>query len=154
MPCVPIYIHEPAVICPYIINPLFSNSRKYSQFAHFGTRFELAMRTRGAHSCVLNTATGLPLCTRSVSSISISFRVFTIASKDSQFLAALPVPPYTMRCAGSFATSGSRLFMSKRRGASVCHDFAFNLVPLGALISLMNGSMQRWVKKFATCGKD
>ena len=33
-----------------------------------GTRFELAISTRGAHSCVRNTPTGLPDCTSSVSS--------------------------------------------------------------------------------------
>jgi hypothetical protein len=51
------------------------------------------MRTRGASACVLKTATGLPDWTMSVSSFSSFLRAATMARKDSQFLAALPVPP-------------------------------------------------------------
>ena len=51
------------------------------------------MSTRGAHSCVRNTPTGLPDCTSSVSSGSSSSRVRTIASYASHVRAALPVPP-------------------------------------------------------------
>ena len=39
---------------------ILSSSRKCSQVAHAGTRFELAISTRGASSCVRNTPTGLP----------------------------------------------------------------------------------------------
>ena len=47
-----------------------SSRRNSSHVAHSGTRFELAISTRGAHSCVRNTPTGLPDCTSSVSSSS------------------------------------------------------------------------------------
>ena len=40
--------------------PRSSSRRNSSQFAQSGTRLELAMRTRGAHSWVRNTPTGLP----------------------------------------------------------------------------------------------
>ena len=48
--------------------PRRSSSRKTSQVAHLPTRFELAMRTRGAHGWVRTTPTGLPDWTSSVSS--------------------------------------------------------------------------------------
>ena len=51
------------------------------------------MSTRGAHSWVRNTPTGLPDCTSSVSSASSVVSVRTIASYASQLRAARPVPP-------------------------------------------------------------
>ncbi len=52
MPCkipwVAIYIHEPAVICPYMVRPKRSNSRNFSHVAQWGTNMELLMSTRGA----------------------------------------------------------------------------------------------------------
>ena len=93
MPCEPMYIHEPAVICPYIISPLRSSSVKWSQFAQCGTRFELAMSTRGASTCVRKTPTGLPDCTSSVSSSPSDLSAATIRSKSSQVRAARPMPP-------------------------------------------------------------
>ena len=51
------------------------------------------MSTRGAHSCVRMTPTGLPLCTSRVSSLSSVVRARTIASYASHERAALPVPP-------------------------------------------------------------
>ena len=51
------------------------------------------MSTRGAHSCVRNTPTGLPDCTSIVSSSASPRRVRTMASKASQLRAARPVPP-------------------------------------------------------------
>ena len=58
-----------------------------------GTRFEFAMSTRGAHSCVRMTPTGRPDCTSSVSSSPRVVSVRVIASKLAQSRAALPVPP-------------------------------------------------------------
>ena len=51
------------------------------------------MSTRGAHSWVRSTPTGLPDCTSSVSSSARSRSVRTIASKAAQLRAALPEPP-------------------------------------------------------------
>src|SRR5438093_225534 len=51
-----------------MVRPARSSSRNFSQVAHFGTRFELAIRTRGASRWVRSTPTGFPLCTSSVSS--------------------------------------------------------------------------------------
>ena len=48
--------------------PSSSSRRNSSQLAQSGTRFELAISTRGAHSWVRKTPTGLPDCTSSVSS--------------------------------------------------------------------------------------
>ncbi len=51
------------------------------------------MSTRGASAWVLNTPTGLPDWTSSVSSSSSSRSVSTIRSKQAQLRAALPMPP-------------------------------------------------------------
>ena len=56
-----------------------SRRRNSSQVAHCGTRLELAMSTRGAHSWVRNTPTGLPDWTSRVSSSSRSCSVAMIA---------------------------------------------------------------------------
>src|SRR6267143_1250432 len=90
------------------------------------------MSTRGASGWVVNTPTGLPDCTSSVSSSSSSRNVRQIASNDAQFRAALPVPPYTTRSAGRSATSGSRLFMSMRSAASCCQPLQESVAPRGA----------------------
>ena len=57
------------------------------------SRFELAMRTRGAHSFVRRTPTGFPLWTRRVSSSPSRRSSRTIASNAAQDRAAHPVPP-------------------------------------------------------------
>jgi hypothetical protein len=54
---------------------------------------ELAISTRGASACVLNTPTGLPDWTSRVSSSSSRSSVSTILSKLSQSRAARPMPP-------------------------------------------------------------
>ena len=51
------------------------------------------MSTRGAHSLVRNTPTGLPDCTSIVSSSSRSRSVAQIASNAAHDRAARPVPP-------------------------------------------------------------
>ena len=51
------------------------------------------MSTRGAHSCVRSTPTGLPDCTSIVSSSARVVRVRTMASNERQSRAARPVPP-------------------------------------------------------------
>jgi hypothetical protein len=51
------------------------------------------MSTRGACSKVRKTATGLPLCTISVSSSASRRSVRSIASSDAWSRAALPLPP-------------------------------------------------------------
>jgi hypothetical protein len=51
------------------------------------------MTTRGAAACVRSTATGLPLCTTSVSSCSSARSAVTIASNAAQLRTARPVPP-------------------------------------------------------------
>src|SRR3954465_215480 len=50
-----------------MVRPAASSRRNSSQFAQSGTRFELAISTRGAHSWVRSTPTGRPGCTSSVS---------------------------------------------------------------------------------------
>ena len=116
--------------------PLASSSLKCSQLAQCGTKFELAINTRGASLWVLNTPTGLPDCTKRVSSSSSFLSVSTILSKHSQSRAARPIPPYTTSSLGFSATSGSRLFINMRNGASVNQLFVFKVVPLGARISM------------------
>src|SRR6476646_7118723 len=114
-----------------MIRPISSSLRNSSQLAQSPTRLELAISTRGAHSWVRITPTGLPDCTSSVSSSSRSRRLARIASYAGQVRAALPVPPYTTRSSGRSATSGSRLFCSMRSGASVCQLRAVRVVPRG-----------------------
>src|ERR1035437_9223372 len=115
-----------------MVRPARSSSRKVSQLAHLPTRFELAIRTRGAHSCVRKTPTGLPDWTSSVSSFSRTRSSRTMASKASQERAARPVPPYTTRSSGRSATSGSRLFISIRRAASWAQPLQLRSGPRGA----------------------
>ena len=43
-----------------MVSPSASSRRNSSQVAHCGTSSELAISTRGAHSCVRITPTGLP----------------------------------------------------------------------------------------------
>ena len=76
-----------------MVSPAASRRRNSSQLAHWGTRLELAMSTRGAHSWVRNTPTGLPDWTSRVSSPSRSRSEPTMASKASQLRAARPEPP-------------------------------------------------------------
>jgi hypothetical protein len=90
------------------------------------------MSTRGAHSWVRSTPTGLPDWTSRVSSDSRSCRVRTIASKAPQLRAARPEPPYTMSWSGCSATSGSRLFISIRMAASCGHPLQDRVLPRGA----------------------
>ena len=47
-------------------------------------------------------------------------------------VAAFPRPPYTIKCSGSSATSGSRLLRRQRSAASWSHPFVFSEVPVGA----------------------
>jgi hypothetical protein len=73
--------------------PAASSSRNVSHVAHCGTRFELAISTRGACSCVSKTATGLPDWT---SSVSVSPSVVSsrlIVARLVLSRAALPIPP-------------------------------------------------------------
>src|SRR5271165_2446604 len=56
-------------------------------------------------------------------------------SNAGQSRAARPMPPYTTSSPGRSATSGSRLFMSMRSGASVSQLFALSAVPRGARIT-------------------
>ena len=62
-----------------MVRPSASSRRNSAQVAHSGTSSELAMSTRGAHSWVRNTPTGLPDWTSSVSSDSRSRSVATMA---------------------------------------------------------------------------
>src|SRR5438876_2301365 len=96
-----------------MMRPFRSSSRNTSHVAQRPTRFALAIRTRGASGCVVNTPTGFPDCTNSVSSSSSADSVRHTASNDAQSRTALPVPPYTMSSSGRSATSGSRLFRSE-----------------------------------------
>src|SRR3989442_4184065 len=123
---------DPAVIWPYMISPRRSRSRNTSHVAKRPTRLAFAISTRGASACVVNTPTGLPDCTSSVSSSSSTRSVRQIASNEAQFRAALPVPPYTTRSSGRSATSGSRLFINIRRAASWTHPLQDFAVPRGA----------------------
>src|SRR3989449_5500871 len=101
-----------------MVRPSASSSQNFSQVAHAGTSIALLMSTRGAHSCVRKIPTGLPDWMSRVSSDSKACRLRTMASKQAQLRAALPVPPYTISSSGFSATSGSRLFMSIRNAAS------------------------------------
>ena len=76
-----------------MVSPSASRRRNSSQFAHSPTRLELAINTRGAHSLVRKTPTGLPDWTSSDSSSARSRSVLTIASNASHERAARPVPP-------------------------------------------------------------
>src|SRR6185436_4878894 len=116
------------------MSPFFSSSRKCSHVVHLPTRFEFAIKTRGASRCVRTIPTGLPDCTRSVSSSSSSLSALTMASNAAQLRAAFPMPPYTTRSSGRSATSGSRLFMSMRSAASCTHPLHERSVPRVARI--------------------
>ena len=76
-----------------------------------GTRLELAISTRGASAWVLNTPTGLPDCTRSVSSSSIAWAlddpVIGVPIQGGAAYAAID-----HQLLGFSAASGSRLFIS------------------------------------------
>ncbi len=89
-----------------------------SSVAQRGTMRALAISTRGASGWVGKMPTGFPDWIKRVSSRPKVRRAETIRSKAPQFRAAFPRPPYTMRWSGSRATSGSRLFMRRRRAAS------------------------------------
>src|SRR4051794_23632921 len=115
-----------------MVSPSASSRRNSSQVAQSPTRFEFAISTRGAHSCVCSTPTGRPDCTSIVSSSLSVVSVRTIASKEFQSRAALPEPPYTTSSSGCSATSGSRLFCSIRSAASCCQPRAVSVVPRGA----------------------
>src|SRR5215831_11467925 len=116
------------------MRPLRSSSLKWSSVAQCGTRFEFAISTRGVSECVRNTPTGFPDWTQSVSSASRSRNDLTMRSKLSQSRAARPTPPYTTSSWGFSATSGSRLFISIRSGASVSQLRAEIFGPRGARI--------------------
>ncbi len=63
-----------------MVSPSDSSRRNSSQVAHCGTSSEFAISTRGAHSWVRITPTGLPDCTSSVSSPARPRRDLTMAS--------------------------------------------------------------------------
>ena len=93
IPWLPMYIQLPAVICPYMIRPSRSSSQKCSQVAQRGTSKLFAISTRGAYSWVRKMPTGFPDWTSSVSSSCSRRSAATIAWKEGQSRAALPVPP-------------------------------------------------------------
>ena len=64
-----------------------------------------------------------------------------MASKLSQSRAARPMPPYTTSSCGRSATSGCRLFISMRNGASVSQLLALSVVPVGAAM-VRDGSLR------------
>ena len=76
-----------------MVSPSASSRRNSGQLAQSGTRLELAISTRGAHSWVRSTPTGRPDTTSMVSSAASPRRVATMAWKLGQSRAALPVPP-------------------------------------------------------------
>ena len=76
-----------------MVSPAASRRRNSGQFAQSPTRLELAISTRGAHSCVRITPTGLPDWTSMVSSSRRRLSVAIIASNAAQDRAARPVPP-------------------------------------------------------------
>ena len=133
MPCEPMYIQLPAVICPYIIRPFFSSSSKCFQLAQFGTNWLLLIKTLGASLCVCKMPTGFPLCINRVSSFSKIFNALMILSRASKLRAALPRPPYTIRSSGRSATSGSRLFNNILNAASCIQPLQCSLLPVGVL---------------------
>ena len=76
-----------------MVSPACSRRRNSGHVAQSGTRLEFAISTRGAHSWVRMTPTGLPDWTSLVSSSRSDVRVATMASNDCQLRAARPVPP-------------------------------------------------------------
>ena len=76
-----------------MVSPACSRRRNSGQVAQSGTRLELAISTRGAHSWVRSTPTGLPDWTSMVSSSRSIVSVRTMASNAAQWRAARPVPP-------------------------------------------------------------
>ena len=134
------YAHPPAVIWPYMMRPLASNSWKVSHVDHLGTRCELAISTLGARRWVLMTPTGLPDWTSSVSSFSNSRSDSMMASKHSQSLAALPVPPYMISSWGFSAFS--RLFWSILSMDSCLQPLQESVSPLAALMFLITLDVQ------------
>ncbi len=76
-----------------MVSPAASRRRNSGQFAQSPTRLELAISTRGAHSWVRRTPTGLPDWTSMVSSSRSSVSVRTMASNAAHDRAARPVPP-------------------------------------------------------------
>src|SRR5260370_202743 len=95
-----------------MVSPWRSSSRNTSHVAQRGTRFALAIKTRGASGCVAKTPTGFPDCTSNVSSSPSVRSVRQIASNAAQSRAALPVPPYPPRSWGPSAPPGSRFFIT------------------------------------------
>src|SRR3712207_6872199 len=73
-----------------MVRPSFSRRRNSGHVAQSPTRLELAISTRGAHSCVRSTPTGRPDCTSSVSSPPRVSSSRTIAWYDGQSRAARP----------------------------------------------------------------
>src|SRR5215204_3447536 len=127
------YIQLPAVICPYIINPFFSSSSKCCQLAQLGTSWLLLIKTLGESLCVFRIPTGLPDWINSDSSFSNTFNAAIILSSASKFLAAFPLPPYTIRSSGRSATSGSRLLSNILNAASCIQPLQLSLLPVGVL---------------------
>jgi hypothetical protein len=76
-----------------MVSPSASSRRNSGQVAQSPTRLELAMSTRGAHSCVRITPTGRPEATSMLSSSPSVDSVRTSAWYDGQSRAARPVPP-------------------------------------------------------------
>src|SRR4030095_14973548 len=127
------YIQLPAVICPYIMRPFFSSSSKCCQLAQLGTSCELLIKTLGESLCVFRIPTGLPDWINNDSSFSNTFNAAIILSSASKFLAAFPLPPYTISSSGRSATSGLRLFNNILNAASCIQPLQLSLLPVGVL---------------------
>ncbi len=97
-------------------------------------RHEMAVGEQHARGVLVRPEHGdrLPRLHESVSSGFMPSSVRTIARMASQDRAARPVPPYTTSWSGASATSGSRLFISIRFGASRSQFAAVISVPRGA----------------------
>ena len=117
IPWVPMYIHEPAVIWPYIISPAASSLSNSSHVAQRGTRLEFAISTRGQSMCFENRDRLSRLHEQRlvvlepvqrfddrVVTLPVARR-FASSAIDDQFFRLL-------------ATSGSRLFINIRLAAS------------------------------------
>ena len=109
---------------------------------------------RAAHrACVRNTATGLPLCTSSVSSSASVRSVRTMASNASHERAARPVPPYTTRSSGRSATSAIEVVHQHAQRGFLLPPRQRALAPRGARTGRgpLRGPERRLILRFETC---
>jgi hypothetical protein len=131
--------------------PFLSSSLKCSQVAQCGTRLELAISTRGAslHGC----GTRRPACPTAPAASrrrSSERSVATMRSKSPRS-GRRGRCRHRPRARGFSATSGSRLFISMRSGASVSQLLAESSVPRGLRMTRLLS--RSWLSLFEAGGR-